>query len=484
MAMTRRQFLKRTGACAAGSFLAPSFFRNPSLLKALADTIGDRYFVVLFLDGGNDGLNTVVPADNAAGLRTAYDAARNTGSGGLRLAASTLLTAPNMIDPNSGTQLGLHPGLSGLKHLYDLGRVAVIQGCGYPRYDLSHDVSSRIWETADPLGANGFGSGWMGRYLAANYTSTQIPAVSIRDAVAGELFTNATSILAIRRLKDFGFPYDSEYGGDVAAKRAAFLDLHLEASASDLGTMSYIGDGGQATLLSSESYPQLHYDYTQDPLLKRTAFNDQYNALSSSTARGLREIAKIIYGVERGVPNVHARFFELANGGYDTHSDQGGANADGQHYLLHQEVGDALKVFYDDCADMGVIDKLCVMIWSEFSRRIVQNDNGTDHGSQGPMFVIGGKVNGGVYGNHPNIADLDGEGNTRYSQDGGDDFRSTDFRDVYGTILKHWLNMPAAQIFSAVLPPDSAPPGQANRYWTNPNFDLAKDAGATPLFQP
>ena len=138
---------------------------------------------------------------------------------------------------------------------------------------------------------------------------------------------------------------------------------------------------------------------------------------------------------------------------------------------MHRELGDSIKLFYDDVASMGpgMADKLCILVWSEFSRRIPQNSNGTDHGSQGPMFVIGGNVNGGVYGNHPNIDELalDNNGNTPYSQTPGA-YRSTDFRDVYGTILKHWLNMPAGSI-PAVLPADG---GDPDLYWTAPNFDM------------
>jgi uncharacterized protein (DUF1501 family) len=189
MALTRRQFIKRTGMFAAGSFLGPSLFRNPLLQKVLADTIGDRYFVVIFLDGGNDGQNTVVPITGA--LRPWYETARLTGAGGLRLPdTKSLLTNGTMIDPNTGGQLGLHPGLQGLMDLYSLGKVAVIQGCGYPDYNLSHDVSGNIWETADPLGANGYGTGWMGRYLAANYGPTEIPAVCVRSSIGGEFLTN------------------------------------------------------------------------------------------------------------------------------------------------------------------------------------------------------------------------------------------------------------------------------------------------------
>jgi len=115
MGITRRQFIKRSSLATAGAVLGPGFFGNPFIRRAFAETIGDRYLVVLFLDGGNDGLNTVVPYDNLGGLRTAYEAARSTGGGGLRLAPGELsVPSSSFTDPNTGAQLGFHPGLSGL----------------------------------------------------------------------------------------------------------------------------------------------------------------------------------------------------------------------------------------------------------------------------------------------------------------------------------------------------------------------------------
>ena len=464
MAITRRQFIQHTGLWAAGSFLGPRLLRQPLLQAALAQTIGDRYFVVVFLDGGNDGLNTVTPiADGASGtLRTAYEAARKTGvTGGLQLLASDLTATMIGDDPHTGTPLALHPGLTGLKSLYDSGKLAVIQGCGYPAYNLSHDLSRKTWQT----GMSPSQGGWMGRYLAANYSSGDVPAVNIRSQIAGEYVQNTTNVLAIQRLAQFGFPYDSFAPSDKSAKRTGFLSLCAEAAAAPQSTVKYTGESGNATLLSSETYPAVSQLYTHD----RSSFNGMYP--STSLARDLREVAKVIYGVQQGVTGVNARFFEVRNGGYDTHSDQGTTGATDQHNQLHQEVGNALEVFYNDCSDMGVATKLCVMVWSEFSRRIQQNANGTDHGSQGPVFVIGGSVTGGIYGNHPNInsAALNKDGNTMYSQAAGDPYRSTDFRDVYGTLLNHWLNMSPSTILSAVLPLDS---GNPSSYWTTPNFDL------------
>ena len=121
------------------------------------------------------------------------------------------------------------------------------------------------------------------------------------------------------------------------------------------------------------------------------------------------------------------------------------------------------------CLALAIGSGACGAIAQEAAE---QNENGTDHGSQGPMFLIGGKVAGGVYGNHPRIdpVELDGEGNTRYRQNGSNDgFESTDFRDVYGTILTRWLDMSQATVLSSVLALDG---GSANSYWTAANFNV------------
>lgn len=473
MAITRRSFLTRSGLLAAGGLLGPGLFAHPLVRNAFADTIGDRYFIVLYLDGGNDGLNTVSPIENGSigALRTAYEQARGTGGGGLRLSAGELLGspgggAPPLVSPGSDTPIGLHPGLAGLHRLYAQGKVAVIQNCGYPRPDLSHDESRKIWERAMPKGGS-LPGGWLGRYLAANYGGSDIPGVNIRSSLSGDFAQSTTSILTVDNVRDFGFPYDPSFSSDRDEKRTAFLALCEDAAASAQRELAYVGASARATLLSSESYPALHDLYEDE----RPSFDAAYDDLNTSLAGDLREMAKVIHGVSSGAPNVTARFFQAVNGGYDTHSDQGAGAPDGQHTRLHRELGDAIELFYEDCVDMGVGDKVCIMVWSEFSRRIQQNDNGTDHGSQGPVFVIGGAVNGGVYGNHADIRrdSLDDGGNTRYSQAAGDPYRSTDFRDVYGTILTRWLNMPQSQVLSSVLPVDT---GNPDDNWTSPNLDM------------
>jgi uncharacterized protein (DUF1501 family) len=501
MAITRRQFIQRGGLVTAGSLLGPRIFGDLWMRKAYAALeANDRYLVVMFLDGGNDGLNTVVPATNGSGsLRTDYNAARSN----INITPAELTNSLIGFDPSTNAQLGIHPGFNvpgdffdngagqgGLKSLYDLGKVAVVQGCGYPEYSLSHEEARVIWQTGVPLGPAA-GTGWIGRHLQAQYGGSQIPAVNISDSIVGEFRQTGTSVLAVRDLDGFQFPFDEDYSDDigdpivdVGKKAWAFRQLSLQGVAGGQPSSVYIGNTGVNTLDATTAYQSLSGLYNGD----RPAFRQLYADIGRSTATDFREIARVIYGVEQGVPNVNARFFQLSNGGYDTHSDQGGADTNGQHFSLHAEVGAAIKVFYDDLADMdpALPDRVAIVVWSEFSRRVPQNQNGTDHGSQGPMFVIGGKVRGGVYGSHPNIADaaLDGEGNTEYTQN-ANPFRSTDFRDVYGTIFKHWIDLPQVTV-EGLLPLDSTPDALSDpdHYWRSANFDLKRGGDNADLFEP
>ncbi|HYD48570.1 MAG TPA: DUF1501 domain-containing protein, partial [Terriglobales bacterium] len=298
-----------------------------------------------------------------------------------------------------------------------------------------------------------------------NYGTLQIPAVTADRSIAAELQQTATSVLGIDDLRNFGFPYDDYDDDDNDAKDDAFAALYAAAQASAQPTFSRVGSVGSAALTAAHLYPQAYADYASD----RGAWNTLYNTNRTGVKSSLRDIAACIYGCVNG--QLGNRVFQLANGGYDTHGDQGTTDPTHQHYRLHKRVGDALELFFNDLEDMGVAEKVTVMVWSEFSRRVIQNDsNGTDHGTQGPMFVIGGAVNGGVYGNHPDIngAALDNNGNTIYSQAAGNPHRSTDFRDVYGTILKHWLGVPNP---ATILPLDSAG-FDADTYWRTANFDL------------
>ncbi len=466
MPISRRQFLQRTGWLTAGTLLGPSLLRSPFTSAAVAQPLQDRYFIVVFLDGGNDGINTVVPlADGpaqpfmTAGLRTAYEAARDS----LRLSTTDLAPLQIDDDPATGTELALHPALVGFKDLYDRGALAVIQGCGYPRPNLSHEASRRKWMTGEPLLGDA-GDGWVGRFLAANYAADDIPAVTLASSIAPELRQSSTGVLGIDRLDRFGFPRDNFAPSDHAAKDAVFAALYGSAAASPQFLAQRLGNIGTTAYEATQVYPALYTNY----VAARADFNALYTTTpTTTTKRRLRDIAACILGTENGT--IDSRFFQLRLGGFDTHSNQG--TTEDVHARKLAEIGDAFKIFYDDMEDLGIAHKVCVLVWSEFSRRIPQNANaGTDHGTQGPMFVIGGSVQGGLYGNHPNINEdaLNNQGNTPYSQDPADPFRSIDFRDVYGTILKHWF---AIADPSTHFPLDhvSLDP---NFHWRSADFDL------------
>ncbi|MFM7143362.1 MAG: DUF1501 domain-containing protein, partial [Alphaproteobacteria bacterium] len=424
--MDRRRFLARTGSLTAAAMLGPGLFSSRLVRGAMAAT-GDRYLVSLVMDGGNDGLNTIVPMTDGDGtLRADYEAARLAGTGGLRLpvdGANGLLPLSvaglSGRDPNTGAELGMHPGLGGfvtgviedsgdpgfggLHALWTAGKVAVVQGCGFPDYNLSHDEARRVFHTANPRGLAALANtGWLGRALtrpAYGFGATDVPGLNFRDSVAGEFRQQGTSVAAARRLSDFTMPRDvSAYASDSAAKLAAIQALYAAQSGRP-GRWRELGDSGSATFRCMDVFPAASRLYLSD----RASWSAGYDTMALGTGRDLREVAKAIYARESGDQRVQAFTFRVDNGGYDTHSDQGGADPAGQHWTLHAEVGAALKHFFDDLADMGggLDQRVTVVAWSEFSRRVRQNDSGTDHGSQGPMFVVGGGVNGGIYGNHP-----------------------------------------------------------------------------------
>mgnify|MGYP003694429475 CR=1 FL=1 len=409
MAITRRQFLKCSGSAAAGAFLAPRLFGSSFVQDALA-AIGNRYFVVLFLDGGNDGLEHGRPDGRHVRVRGTSRRARP-------VPAASASTAPASTTPRSRTtptpahrsrcipasaprrSVPAAPATAASGRSTTQGHVAVVQGCGYPRYTpvargLAADLPDR------PTRAS--------RSTRARAGSDAICVGRVRRAIDGDpgrqhrrLASRPTSDRARRACsrsgvsRDFSFPYDSDYNSnsEKSARDTAFNALHLQAQSGVDPGFKYIGNAGSTTLASTSAYPALHSLYTNNPT--RNAFGKLYDngtpaGVNRSTSRDLLEVAKVIWGTEQGM--VNSRFFWVENGGYDTHSDQGADETDGQHFSLHSEIGASLKVFYDDLASMGVADRVCIMVYSEFSRRITQNDNGTDHGSQGPMFLIGGKV--------------------------------------------------------------------------------------------
>ncbi len=384
----------------------PSFFGQAALadtLPALGSTIDPRnVLVVVQMGGGNDGLNTVVPFSDDS-----YH----------RVRPAIAIDEKTVLKIND--RIGLNPVMAGLNDLFKDGKVAIVQGVGYPNPNRSHFEATQIWETASPERPVSYG--WLGRYLdrivpananpsAAALTSNLFTAVALGDTVPAALISQHVDVPAIGALNTFQY----NTGKDTASKAAAgqlydgakpgqspYLELFQSTARAAL-------HGGDYLKAKIASY-QRSGTYPADPFSQQLA------------------LAAQIIGSDLGT-----RVIFVSIGSFDTHAGQRN-----QQDRLLGYLSSGLLAFYKDLAAHGNADRTLTLTFSEFGRRVQQNaSNGTDHGTAMPMFVVGGKVKGGVYGDHPSLTDLD-RGDLKHSQD---------FRSVYATVLDRWLGRDSTQI--------------------------------------
>jgi len=372
---------------------------QPSLPN-LAGPTDDRVLVIVNLQGGNDGLNTLVPHGSQQ-----YYRYRPT----LGIPPSDVLHIDSAV--------GLNPQMTSLKAMYDAGNVAIVQGAGYPGPDHSHFRSTEIWQTAAPDKYES--TGWIGRYLdeAGLPKDNLFKAVALSPVLPELMIARHTDVPAIAALHGYGLASDRS-----AMERAAFTSMvHDERVPFDspyLATVATIEDHAQR---GSEELPKLIAGYTT---------NASYPA--TPLGRSLALAAQIV-GSRLGT-----RVIYVQHGSFDTHA----AQKPTQDRLL-KELSDALKAFYDDLAAHGNDKRTLTMTFSEFGRRVAENaSRGTDHGEAAPMFLIGGGVKGGLYGKAPSLDNLDN----------GDVTYTVDFRSVYATIIEKWLGRPSAGVLPGAFP--------------------------------
>ena len=431
MAITRRQFLRRTAAATAAATFPNPLFRAIGTAHAAPSS---PIVVLVQMEGGNDGLNTVVPLDDVGPVpqRSLYDAARPT----LGIPTASLAATVIDDDPVQGTGLALHPSLTGIKALYDAGHVAVVNGVGYANQSLSHFRSEDIWFSGNP--SLGSSTGWFGRYLDAYVPSTELVTFDANEDMLPVFVCNSCNVLALRKVASFVLPSDALYPGDAAAKKAA-LEAAFVAEADPgqtSGTQLTIGTSGNVLIDHVDTYAGV-----------TTGGFTNLGATAGGLADRLRQVAAILrYDVQHPGNPTGARFFHVRLGGFDNHTNEGGVT--GTHATNLKRVGDAIKAFLDDMQAVGgsaLTDRILMMTFSEFGRRTNENGSagtaGTDHGAAAPLLVIGTQVLGGVYGKVPALNDLDSSGNLKYH---------TDFRSVYATIIDKWLASPGAH--TALLP--------------------------------
>lgn len=437
MPITRRQFLQRAGLAAAATTIPHPLFR--SMVGTAFAAPSDAILVLVQLEGGNDGLNTVIPV-GASAQRTRYDILRpNLGiPNDAALAANTL-----GVDTN-GTTLALHPTMTGLKTLFDSGNTALINGVGYGNASLSHFRSEDVWFGGRPPG--NFIDGWFGRYLETHFSASDLVTYDAEDALNPMFASDGCNVLALRKIDDFILPDDPLYPDANAKKIALQAAFGVEQDPGETsGTQLSIGITGDVLLDKVDVY---------DPVRAlingtgNTSWGSHLNGLSGSLATRMRQVATIMkYDHDHPGSPTGARFFHVRLGGFDNHTNQvnaaaGGGPATGTHATLLTRLSQGLKAFWDDVVDFGWQNKVLLVTVSEFGRRGTENGGlGTDHGAAAPHFVIGGAVNGGIYGAMPDLNDLDTNGNLKYS---------VDFRSVYATIIDRWLATAGAH--TAILP--------------------------------
>jgi uncharacterized protein (DUF1501 family) len=404
MAVSRREFIRGGVSAFTLSFAAPAFLCD----LARAQGVQSRNLVVIYLGGGNDALSTVVPYQDPF-----YYGRRPS----IAIPAGQVLQIGS---DSSGKVLGLHPRLSGLRSIFNDGRLAVIQRTGYQNSSRSHFQGTDIWGTASPTLDTT--EGWLGRHLEtvpadplSGWSTTQeLPRALLSRDVAVPTIPNAAT-----------YAFASLNGAEAPRERAAATRIasHLPETRPQL---AFVNQSAQAAFATLDRVGSVA-NYTGTIAYPNNGF-----------ALALRTVAGAI------VRGIGTRVFWVQTGGYDTHANQGLGGAGGYGNLMGT-LGDGLGAFNTDIRNQGLANNTLVLQFSEFGRRISENGSqGTDHGAAAVMMVMGGLVRGGIYGTS---ASLDpNPANPTLENNGGDVRFETDFRSVYAKVLDGWLGASSTAI--------------------------------------
>lgn len=409
MSFSRRQFVRGGVTAFTFGFAAPQVLCD----IAFAQGVPSRNLVVVYLGGGNDSLSTVIPYRDAA-----YYSRRPT----LAIPAGNVLQIGT---DASSVELGLHPRLTGLKSIFDAGRLAIIQRTGYANSSRSHFTGYDIWGTAST--SNTSGTGWLGRYLDMLPAPIDpLTAWNTNRETPRPLMARTVGVPAITSPSTYAFSSPNS-GAEAGYERTAQtrISSHLPVNMPHL---AFVNSTTQAALGT----------------LDRVATVATYQPTQTYPNNGFAQALRAVAGAMN--KQIGTKVFWVQTGGYDTHAGQG-ANQ-GAYFNLMATLGDGLKTFYDDLSAQGMLNNTLVLVYSEFGRRISENGSqGTDHGAGGTMMVLGGLVRGGLYGTAPNLS-LD-PANPTLENNAGDVRYETDFRSVYAKILDSWLGSNSVTVLGA-----------------------------------
>lgn len=409
--MKRRDFVKTSVAAGVVAstvggifdpFAVKAYANAPSIAKAAMNAGTGRVLVVIQLDGGNDGLNTIVPHEDPV-----YHNLRGT----------LAITNPLRINDT----LGWHPAMTGLERLYNEGQVAIVQNVGYPNPNRSHFRSTDIWFTGSnnskpPDASTVLDDGWLGRYLDVRYPGYPDPAVTPDHPLAIEIGTTTSLMMQGEEMGMSMAIYDPE-------------TFYRIISGTDIS-------GGDPPDTSTPA--GLELEYIRNIALEANTYakpvreaansvsnNDVYPS-GNDVAERLKIVARLIAG------GLETPIYVVSQKGYDTHAQQDSGGTP-RHTQLLGRLSDAVAAFFDDLKLFGQQDRVAVMTMSEFGRRCEANGTaGTDHGTAAPMIFVGPEVHGGVFGDNPALADLDRYGDLKHQYD---------FKQTYASVLRQWFGV-------------------------------------------
>jgi uncharacterized protein (DUF1501 family) len=378
--MNRRNFLALTGTFTGGSLLLPDFLYSFGSQTNLV--LGEQCIVFVQLNGGNDGLNTFIPSEDAL----YYD---------LRPKISLSKTAVL----NSAKGMAFHPALKGFATMQQGGDLSVIQNVGYPNPVRSHFRSQEIWQTA-PTQQEYLSDGWLGRYLDLQCKEHQ-PTAGINIDNIDNLALKGEEPNSITVKDPNRFRTKSKVENDDQLSDNPQLDFVRKIANSVVEGSDDIQKALAKSAVSDVVYPK------------------------TGLAKNLEWISKLIKG------NLNSKVYYTSLGGFDTHDNQLAI-----HKNKLSELNDAVYSFYEDLKKSQQLQNVTIVIFSEFGRRVKDNGRGTDHGTAAPMFVIGGNNRSKIIGRNPNLSDLDN----------GDLKHEIDFRSVYASLLQNKLGFDASKI--------------------------------------
>ncbi len=444
--MKRRDFL-----AASSSFLLPvmvegfgvkAFGINSPVVQSLLKTNAlakDRALVIIYLNGGNDGLNTVIPLDQMIQYNN--------------LRTNIAIPQASVLPLGDGST-GLHPSMTGLKQMYDNGKMSVVHSVAYPTPSYSHQRATDIWMTATDSNVQ-VDSGWAGRYLEDRFANFPTPPVTDRDNQNATMedplaiqigFVTSTTLLGSNQPMAVAINDPVSYAALVGggSNNLPPVDLPCNNACEAANLISFIRDQQILAIGYSTEITTAHNagNFTPAPVYPT----------GNSIADQLKIVARLIGG------GLKTKVYFISLGGFDTHSGQvdsgGGANNNsGNHATLLGRLSSGIKAFQDDLQLRGLEDKVVGFTFSEFGRRANSNaSRGTDHGVAAPMFVFGSSLKRQTVGRNPNIGGYSNLPTDLNGMVGNQDLKmQIDFRRIYWDILVDWFGRSKTEATSLFL---------------------------------